>query len=531
MEANNNGSALAENERVWPEPEPPSVNNLPVALMTPAMLPRGMSKWLVDCAERACVPLDFVGAAAVVVLGSLLGSKLGVRPKRFDSSFFLLAPNYGVIVGPPGVLKSPMLAEVMAPLYQLNAKAKQVFEAKLDGKEFADMLTNTTLGTILKEAKEAESKGADTAELAKKYADAKRRSEAPMRRRYIVNNITLEKLEIRLKENPNGLLYFRDELVGLLKLMEQRGHESDRTFLLEAHNAMNAYEVDRVTRTEVEIDRLILAVLGSATDDGIQQYLRMNYSKPSGDGLMQRFQIAVYPDTIPWVKCDRPPDERAYALAMQLFERLDADEKFNAKNFKTDARTGLPFIQFNNAAQNIFDRFRDKLEPRVRNGSNDHPAMISHLSKYRSLMPKLALLFCVIECLSMNKPIVAIDERCARLAVTWCDYLETHARRLYGGLLSIGEVTARLLFDRLKDGELNDGFTLRELERKGWSGLTDRDTNAEACERLVEAYCLESEIIGLAEKRGRPAKRYWINPKVLLGVGSKRAARIEGRVN
>lgn len=37
-----------------------------------------------------------------------------------------------------------------------------------------------------------------------------------------------------LSHNPGGVLIYRDELMGFLESWEKKGHESDRSFYLEA---------------------------------------------------------------------------------------------------------------------------------------------------------------------------------------------------------------------------------------------------------------------------------------------------------
>jgi putative DNA primase/helicase len=64
-----------------------------------------------------------------------------------------------------------------------------------------------------------------------------------------------------------------------------------------------------------------------------------------------------------------------------------------------------------------------------------HPALISHLSKYRSLMPSLALLFELADrasiegfdgsCLAGRENFVSLEH--TRQAAAFCDYLESHA--------------------------------------------------------------------------------------------------------
>jgi hypothetical protein len=57
--------------------------------------------------------------------------------------------------------------------------------------------------------------------------------EPPIRRRYIVNDPTVEKLGEILNQNPAGVLLFRDGIAGFLAMLERAGRENDRAFYLE----------------------------------------------------------------------------------------------------------------------------------------------------------------------------------------------------------------------------------------------------------------------------------------------------------
>lgn len=52
---------------------------------------------------------------------------------------------------------------------------------------------------------------------------------------------------------------------------------------------------------------------------------------------------------------------------------------------------GIPFLRFDSEAHRLFHEWRAALEQKVRSGT-EHPAIESHLAKYRSLVPALALL-------------------------------------------------------------------------------------------------------------------------------------------
>ena len=71
-------------------------------------------------------------------------------------------------------------------------------------------------------------KGLDATSIAETLVSSEERP--PSRRRYMVNDSTVEKLGELLNENPNGLLIFRDELTGFLRQLDRDGHEADRAF-------------------------------------------------------------------------------------------------------------------------------------------------------------------------------------------------------------------------------------------------------------------------------------------------------------
>ena len=49
------------------------------------LLPRDFQAWVQDIAERMQCPPDYPGVAAMVVLASLVGRQISIRPKQNDS--------------------------------------------------------------------------------------------------------------------------------------------------------------------------------------------------------------------------------------------------------------------------------------------------------------------------------------------------------------------------------------------------------------------------------------------------------------
>jgi len=94
----------------------------------------------------------------------------------------------------------------------------------------------------------------------------------------------------------------------------------------------------------------------------------------------------------------------------------------------------------------------------------------------------------------------------------WCDFLEAHARRIYGCIVSAELHSARELADKLRKGKLPSKFTTRDVYFKGWSGLTTPD-EARAALRILEDASWVRPAAG-EDGRGRPSERWEVNPQI-----------------
>ena len=62
-------------------------------------------------------------------------------------------------------------------------------------------------------------------------------------------------------------------------------------------------------------------------------------------------------------------------------------------------------------------------------------------------------------------------------ARTWATatYLETHAHRAYGARPEPETAAAKAILTHIRKGNLKDGFSARDVQRHGWSNLSDRE--------------------------------------------------------
>ena len=496
----------------WPEPTP-LPNALPsVDAFDAELLPVALRAWVMDIAHRMQCPADFPAVAALVAISSLIGARAVVQPKARDD--WQVVPNlWGAIVGRPGVKKSPALGEALKPLHRLQAAEFELHKAAHEAWELDCKVAEMQAGSNEKRAKGLASKDPAAARALLEPIDP---PAEPNMRRLIVNDATVAKLGELLEQNPWGTLSYRDELYGLLTALDKQGEEGSRAFYLTSYDGNQGYTFDRITRGTVHIPRVCLAMIGGIQPGRIQEYVRGAVAGGSADdGLLQRFGLTVWPDvTGDYVHVDQWPDTPAKQTAWAVFERLAA--------LQPASDTDPVIWRFTPEAQEIFVEWLVPFETEIR-GDAMHPAMVSHLAKYRKLIPALALVFALIDTPDSGG---VIHEGELIRALAWGDYLRSHANRLYAAAVIPETTDAASLLAKIKCGKLTDAdgvmlesFTPRQIAVKGWAGLGTPDAVRKAADVLVDFDHLRREVIqsGDAKGRGRPSDRYTINPAAMKG--------------
>jgi putative DNA primase/helicase len=442
-----------------PLPAPEAVPALPAELV-----PAPLRLWLVDAAERACLPLELVAVPALVVAGSLVGRACGIRPEGAGDPWTVVPNLWGAIVAPPGMLKSFAIGEAAAPLRPLEAEARAEHVKARDGAE----AEKAALAAELARLKGRKRGDVDRDGIA---AVMRRQRECEVtERRLVTSDATPEKLGEILAGNPRGVLMLRDEIAGWLATFDRPGREGERAFYLEAWEGLSPFTVDRIGRGSLHIPALCVSVLGGIQPGKLSSYVAEALAGGSGaDGLLQRLQLLVWPDGLPpYRRTERGTDRAARERAFAVYRGLSAA----GAGATLPGTGGVPCLAFDAEAQVIFRAWRDELEARVRGEELQRtPAFCSHVAKYRSLMPALALLFHVLDTVAGGTGGGEVPATAARYAAAWCEYLEAHARKLYRRELSGDAEAARSLAGKLEAGEVAEGSAVRELYRRGWSGL------------------------------------------------------------
>jgi hypothetical protein len=194
---------------------------LPVPEFNSLLLPESFRAFVTDAVERMQSPIEFVAAAIIIALAAIIGNRVRIQPKRHDSGWIVTPNLWGICIGPPSTLKTPALKAGLQPLQKREQLALEHFFEELKKYEFDELANEVNRDVIKSKLKDAAKKNGQDIEALR--ADYKKLDELkePTKPSYIVNDATIEKLGILLNRNPRGLLFFRDELVGLLRYANQ----------------------------------------------------------------------------------------------------------------------------------------------------------------------------------------------------------------------------------------------------------------------------------------------------------------------
>jgi Protein of unknown function (DUF3987) len=492
----------------WPLPKPLPVGLARVEPFSSEILPDALAPWVDDIANRLQCPTDYVGVTTLTALGSVIGRRIGIKPQaRTD---WIEIPNvWGGFIGRPGMLKSPAMGEALKPIHRLEAEAakeneiaRQAYAVGMDAYKLRREVNKMLVREKLKANKDSEI-DFDFSEVPKE----------PTPVRYRTNDTTYEGLGELLISNPTGILVERDELTSLLKYLDRDDQSVARGFYLSGWSGTQPYTFDRIMRGHRHIEAVCVSVLGNTQPARIVEYVRSaNLGGAGGDGLIQRFGLLAWPDApSEWRDIDEYPNGAAREKAWQTFERIakldtQAALRLGAEKGPFDK---VPCLRFEQAAQGEFVDWRTDLERRLRSGEMS-PLLEGHLAKYRKLVPSLALINHLAD-----GGTGWVSHRALLKALAAAHYLESHARRVYGSRFESELAAAQAILKRIRNGDLKDGFTARDVHQKGWAYLTEREQVGAGLSLLVDLDYLAPSVPSIGAEGGRPKVTYLVNPRSL----------------
>lgn len=259
------------NEPVFENDPEPIHNTLNKVLPCPIeTLPDPLIRWIQALTDQMQISPDYIAAALIVHIGSLIGRKRGLELR--PGTQWIEFPNlWGMLIGRPSSLKSVAMQSVIKPLVALADQAKA--EYKQDLKRFQIALKAWEIRNKADQDAYRDSyKGSKAQGSVIEYTPTDP-PEKPKLKRYKTDDPTVEKLGVLLAENPQGILLYRDELMGWLSSFQRKGKESDRPFYLEGWNGKQGFEIDRIGREAPHIEAVCISILGGIQPGPISEYI------------------------------------------------------------------------------------------------------------------------------------------------------------------------------------------------------------------------------------------------------------------
>ena len=512
----------AADENGWATPRPiPIGNELPI--FDPDYLPDSLRPFVQDVSERMRVPMDLVAVPVIIAQSTLIGRKLVVYPKQFDD--MMIVPNlWGIVVARPGEKKSPSADEALAPIRLIESELLTAYEKDKKLHKSRVKSADAQIEALEKQMADPTTLPADIPLIEEQILDLEEQKKEPLYPKLIATDSTPEALQMSLGDNPNGIMIHVDEIIGLTKSFDKKGYETARSFYLTAWAGNQSYPISRVVRGNFSVNAC-LSIFGTTQPTVISGYIKKYLKGESGqDGFVERLQVMCAPEKIKadYEYVDRKPNEMARARYEKICRKIHAFKPANTDTFKfTERKLGWLGLPFDDKAQLHFIAYYSELEQRIEDDSAGSlpDIMKSHLSKYRSLIPSLALINHMAEHIETD-PCKPISETEILRAIALSEYLELHTAKIYGVSQSVNLKIAHALLDKVKEGKLTSPFTANDVVHKGWSNLNEiAAVNAGIA--VLEQYGWAKVVHSASGvKGGRPSTAIVLHPQATTLVDS-----------
>ena len=167
-----------------------------------------------------------------------------------------------------------------------------------------------------------------------------------------------------------------------------------------------------------------------------------------------------------------------------------------------------PFFRFDQAALGEFVSWREDLEQRIRGhrtiaGDRGPPGEVSEAGAGAGADQPLA-----------DGGQGQVGLAALRKAIAFSRYLESHAHRIYGAANAIEVIAGKAILEHMRAGELEDGFTARDVHQHHWSNLTEHAWVQAGLELLADLNYVAAQRAPISQSGGRPKITYTINPMI-----------------
>lgn len=316
------------------------------------VFPKAIQKIINNWHQANKLPIDFYGLGVLTVIGAVIGNAYKLR---FKNGQIYSPVLYSCVVGNPSIGKTPALNLALKPIVEIEKRFHK--ENKNDLAQW---------------------------EIENEQNKKKEWSEKPRRKDILLNDSTIEAIQLAHQHNRRGLICSYDELKGFMDNQNRYRSGGDIQFWLSAWGG-SAAKVNRASKDTIFIESPSIAIIGGTQPSVLKKML----GKDNKDnGLLYRFLFA-YPADV----------KKPYDTAIEIDDSIEAEyDKIVNQIFEMEGGlNGVEQIQIpmTPEAKEFFIEWKNKLTDET--NDTDEDSLKSLYGKLESYCLKFALILHVLE--------------------------------------------------------------------------------------------------------------------------------------
>lgn len=351
------------------------------------VFPQTVQSIILDMVRYENYKAEFIATSMLSAVLAALGGTYRIRIKGDWQSNGAL---YVIMVGRPGLGKTPPLEAAYRPLRKHDYAMFKAYEAELEA-----------------------------------WKTAGENGRKPILRRTIVSDFTPESLLQTHNNNPRSIVILVDEIMGMFNTANRYTNGQLIEQLLTAWSG-GALDVTRVSNsTPVHIERPCINIIGTTQTKRIHELLKKGFEE---NGLLDRilFVLPKSPKLSPWI--NQEDDVKSASLAATHWEYIL--DKVLALDYDAVAeeRTAKVLPMNREAKEYFFSWWNGKVE-RINRIEND-AEVDSREMKHPAQVARLALIIQVLRYASDESHLQFVDLVSVKAAIRLNDYFEASYIRI-----------------------------------------------------------------------------------------------------
>ena len=372
--------------------------------------------------------VDFTSASFLTVFAAAMGNTWSVR---FMTGWVSRPIIYMVLVGSPSCGKTPPLQQAVAPLLKLDGEYDMIYCKEMETYRRWERMS----------AKQREKHSLPE------------EMKMPQRKCHVVVDSTVEALIGALRDNPRGVLIYKDEIDSLLSNFN-RYNGSDEGYFLSLFSG-TPFKYSRKSNNEhIFLANPYCSIIGSTQPGRLDEQFG---GKRMMNGFSSRF-LKVYPEI------DKMPSWNDTAMPDGVLEEWGRIiRKVVAATPSTDQEGKATSIEllFSQEAKLRVIQWKDEVNNKAY-AETDSDAVRALCGKLETYLVRFCLVIQIMHCICGESGMDKIEPGTAELAIRLTEYFRNMESRI------APEIETGILDNRFTEllGNLRDSFTTAEAVRE-----------------------------------------------------------------